>query len=448
MKNKILLCCFVLVVTTGFAADTSQAQDLSHPQVIALKDGTKLTLLGLTYGKHHVAPNSQAVGGNIWSGNSIDRTDETTVVWIEIEHDASRWPSYSLLVSDKTNTACITSHEITRCHVREGVEVHGFALNAYPRWEKDIALRIADAYGHELSKEKFVMVNLQPRSFGNEKTKPLPNTQSDGDVEVTLTKLIAGAPLEPYRRQKSISQDDPKNKCVRIAFDFKQKGQSVTNWYPWLVDISDAVGNHVQTSMQYQDNELIRQHSISMQGYALTYTYGTNDEYKGYYFLPGLWPDEPAWKVRLEFTRNSGFDDDEILTLTNLPVRSGTQKDHDEEWSWEPGQTNLFLGDYTVNGIQLKLFVPILYPSEINKGAKFISVIMRANPDPEPKGMRITLLKATDDQGRELRSPFNPTAWLNCTFDFPNDRDTKTLNLSFALHKSRFVEFTVKPTKQ
>jgi hypothetical protein len=73
---------------------------------------------------------------------------------------------------------------------------------------------------------------------------------------------------------------------------------------------------------------------------------------------------------------------------------------------------------------------------------------MRANPNPELLGMRITMLKATDDEGHDLWSPFNPTAWLNCTFEFPNARETKTLNLSFALHKSRHVEFTVKPSKE
>jgi len=57
------------------------------------------------------------------------------------------------------------------------------------------------------------------------------------------------------------------------------------------------------------------------------------------------------------------------------------------------------------------------------------------------------VLDATDDQGKAVWSPF-PAAWANhFSLDLPYERETKTLNLKLALHKSRFVEFTVKPAK-
>jgi hypothetical protein len=445
MKTRFLLCCLILVSKMARAEDMEQAQDLAHPQVIALTNGTKLTLLGLTYGKHHVAPNYRAIGGNIQSGNWINRTDDETVVWVEIEHEPGKWPSYSLLVWDQTNSACITAEVTTRCHVKEGVEVHGFLLHAFPRWQKEIALQAADPYGHGLSKEKFVVANPHPVSFGKQTPESLPVTKSDGDFEVTLTNLITGAPLPPYLRRDRPPSNDPHDVCVRIGLDFKQKGKSVTNWHPRSVETSDAMGNRVRGVIQYQNSDAERNFRTKT-GHPFHYT--EKDEYKGYFYQPGLWPDEPAWKVRLEFTRSSGFDDNEILTLTNLPVRAGTQKDHDDEWTWEPGgDTNLVFGDYTVNGIRLKLFVPILFASEINNGQKSISVIMRADPNPDQKGLRMTLLKATNDKGEELWTPFSPSAGYNCSIDFPNPKDAKSLNLQFALHKSRFVEFNVKPAK-
>ena len=51
----------------------------------------------------------------------------------------------------------------------------------------------------------------------------------------------------------------------------------------------------------------------------------------GYYYQPGLWPDQP-WKVRLEFIQRSGFSDDEMVTFTNVPVKPGSQQDWDDEW--------------------------------------------------------------------------------------------------------------------
>jgi hypothetical protein len=34
----------------------------AKPQIITLSDGTKLTFLGVTYGKHHVAPKIKLAG--------------------------------------------------------------------------------------------------------------------------------------------------------------------------------------------------------------------------------------------------------------------------------------------------------------------------------------------------------------------------------------------------
>ena len=141
-------------------------------------------------------------------------------------------------------------------------------------------------------------------------TETLPVTKTNGDLTVTLTNLVSGAPLPPYIRDDRIlpldpvrrpapAQDDPVNQSVRFGFDLKQNGRSATNWQLASVDISDAVGNHVETTVQFQDNERMR--------HAFPFIKTPADDYKGYVFWPGLWPNEPAWNVRMEFTRDSGF---------------------------------------------------------------------------------------------------------------------------------------------
>jgi hypothetical protein len=57
-------------------------------------------------------------------------------------------------------------------------------------------------------------------------------------------------------------------------------------------------------------------------------------------------------------------------------------------------------------------------------------------------------MAATDDQGRELWS-FEKPPWAgHFSIEFARVHDdVKSLNLKLALHKSRFVEFTVKPEK-
>ena len=38
----------------------------------------------------------------------------------------------------------------------------------------------------------------------------------------------------------------------------------------------------------------------------------------------GLWPDVSPWKLRVEMSQTSGFNDDELWTVTNVPVNPGS----------------------------------------------------------------------------------------------------------------------------
>jgi len=167
----------------------------------------------------------------------------------------------------------------------------------------------------------------------------------------------------------------------------------------------------------------------------------------GYYFQPGLWPNQP-WKVRLEFIQRSGFSDDEMVTFTNVPVRKGSQQDADDQWYWDANSTNwTFIAQAQVNGVHLKLLPPLLLTNRWDSSQKDIRIIIGAESNFNPKGMNLTVVSATDDQGRDLESFGTPWA-THLLIDFGNVHDDiKSLNLKLALHKSRFVEFTVQPEK-
>ena len=102
----------------------------------------------------------------------------------------------------------------------------------------------------------------------------------------------------------------------------------------------------------------------------------------------------------------------------------------------------------TVNGIHLKLFPAILYQDQNNGGGQSVSFSLKADPDPESSGLRLTVLKATDDQGHYLQSRGSSWGGGNYQYQYANARSVKTLNLAIVIHKSRYVEFTVKPEKQ
>jgi hypothetical protein len=61
----------------------------------------------------------------------------------------------------------------------------------------------------------------------------------------------------------------------------------------------------------------------------------------------------------------------------------------------------------------------------------------------------MTVLTATDDQGHVLQEPGSQLGRRQLSISvYANARNIKALNITVALHKSRFVEFTVKPARQ
>ena len=424
--KKIVLWSVVSVLIVGIAAGAFLW--LHKPQVITLSNGTKLTLVGVTYGRHHVAPKIKIAGGRARGGGGrIDSTNDTVVVWILAEHKSNQWPNYQLMVYDKANTACVGTWTRTQSQIKNGVEIQGFMLNAYPRWDRKTILRIMSygQRGQQAAKGQFVVSNpVRGKTFEQWTPEPLPGTQSDGDLDVTLTKLVADAP-SPYNRGNGVPRNDPINKCVQIDFDVQQKGQSVTNWRPVQVETTDATGNYIKDWIN---------------------DYRQNGEKEGYFYQYGLWPDEPAWKLRLEFSRTSGFSNDEIWAVTGVPVRSGTQQDAWNDWS-DSSKTKAAFADAAVNGIHLKLFPAVRYQDQNQGGGQSVSFLLKADPDPESEGMRVTVLKATDDQGHALQNRGASWGSGNYQYQYANARNVETLNLTLVLHKSRFVEFTVKPAK-
>jgi hypothetical protein len=422
-----------------FAASIALGDD---QQTITMDDGTKLTLLGTTFGSHHMAPGYE----NLRTANWINTAPNTTVVWIKEEPEPSKQP-IELLVSDRANTGCVSTESSTGSHIEDGVSLQSFVLSAFPRWDKETILLVRP-YRGTVVKGEFVLTNPVTGMFAQWTPKPLPDTESDGNLEVTLTKLVAGATTPSWAGGSLVPTNDPANQCVHLNFDFRQNGQSTTNWDPWPVQTTDAASNWSRGLIYAYPTNGVRQiwgRMINGANIPPPSHYGMD----GYYFQPGLWPDEP-WKVRLEFIQRSGFSDDEIMTFTNLPVQPGSKQDLDDEWTWEASNTNFhFIAQAAVNGVQFKPLPPLLFQNDNSSGhPKDISILLFTDSRFNPKGMNLTVVSATDDQGRDLWS-FEQPAWAgHYSMEFARvNADIKSLNLRLALHKSRFVEFTEKLEK-
>jgi hypothetical protein len=422
--KKTILWSIVSLVIAGIAVDAFLW--LRKPQVIMLNGGTKLTLLGTTYGRHHVPPKVKIAGrSSRGSGAQMDSTNDTLVVWIEAEHKANQYPNFQLMIYDKANTACIGTYQSTQSQINNKVNIMGYLFNAYPRWDSSMIVRVMshNLGGQRVAKEQFIISNPKRVSVPKWTPEPLPDTQSDGDMAVTLTKLVFGVP----GFNGMGSSKDPMGKAVLAAFHCEQNGVVATNWQPIRIETSDASGNHGRNNSWSTSRD-------ENGDATMTYQWG-------------LWPDQP-WKLKVEMSQTAGFKNDEVWSITNLPVNPGSQQDLDL-WNYGNGirRTPPAFAETTLNGIHLKIY-PAIQFTNVNYGNGEKPGGFRVQADKPLDGMQLTLATATDENGRPI--PFysgGGGGGDSRQIQMQNLRNAKYLNITLAMHKDRFVEFTITPAK-
>ena len=129
---------------------------------------------------------------------------------------------------------------------------------------------------------------------------------------------------------------------------------------------------------------------------------------------------------------------------SNVPVEPGRQQD-----LWNFGnrdQTNSAFAETTLNGIHLKLF-PAKQFTDQPKRRGSIEGGLVVQTDLPLDGMRLTLIKAADEQGHEIKPMTMGWGGNDFWFGLQELGNARSLNLTLALHRSRFVEFTTKPAK-
>ena len=109
-------------------------------------------------------------------------------------------------------------------------------------------------------------------------------------------------------------------------------------------------------------------------------------------------------------------------------------------------RNNPAFAETTLNGIHLKLFPARQFTDQQNMRGSIGGGLEIQTGSP-PDGMRMTLVKVTDDQGHEMQ----PMQWgwggNDFRFGLRELGNAKSRNLTLALHRSRFVEFFAKPTR-
>jgi hypothetical protein len=439
MKTKTVLLSvavfLILLVATGAIWWTLR------PQVVTFSDDSKITLLKVEYGKHHAPPTVKATTSAAAPGrparparsNIFNTTNDTLVLWMHQQYDSGSYHYFQYYIYDKNGTACVQGGGGYGGNNR-GNEVVPVRIEAFPRREGKFYVVVEENGngGQEIADKKFVISNPEHNVSAKWTADSLPSTQTDDDLSVTLSKLVAKAKM-PFNRGDT-DEDDAMNKGVQATFHVERDGKAVSNWLPVSVETSDATGNHVngwsQTFGNYGNGD--QQTEWPDGDGTLTYQYG-------------LWPGEP-WKIKLEFSQQSNFADYELWSLADVPVVSGRQQEM-YNGNRRVANTNVVYSETDLNGFHVKLFPAKQFTDVGNNDWMQGGLFLQISPA-KLEGYRVTV-KCTDNQTNDIPC-----------FEYSNTRNNNTadyrfrlqdiagltnLNVSVAIHKSRFVEFTAKP---
>ena len=265
--------------------------------------------------------------------------------------------------------------------------------------------------------------------FPQWKPEPVPALKKAGDLDV---RLEAFRPFVLLRGAQESGYSGPMGKDVETELDAFLSSPTGTNegWLMQKVSLSDSTGNVLDT---------------------VPLVYAATDE-KLYGFtpivrkaLPGtLWPDEAAWRLKLEFKRTSRFTPDEIVTLKNVPVPPmGTTNKIPIAKVF--GGVKLVLTEFQRKGAGTNaswrgLSFAVMYP--------FPETLIRLELPDKPEGVAVDFLKVTTDTGERLGLKVNgwePFRRLGGFTFIPTN--AQSVDITLAVQKTRTVEFLVAPPK-
>lgn len=270
------------------------------------------------------------------------------------------------------------------------------AFEAFPRRDPKLTVNFFNTSlsGQVTNCGSLQLPNPLHRAYPEWQPESLPAKKATSEFEVTLLGIHTG------------------NDDTRIDLRMSQPAAG-PNWQIVGVESSDATGNSIHNFPR----------NWSVRGNEIEFSLQT-----------GLWPSEKAWKLKFEIARTRGFAPDTLLTFKNVPLGL-VNSTNAVGWTTNFAGITLTLADITRHAPKTNAFDGRFQPSDV----KFTNSRL-------PAGTRLDVLRIAYDQGAT-----NPGE----SFSFSDSEryyslshiplDAKTADFTFAVHQSRFVEFTVHP---
>jgi hypothetical protein len=483
---------FLLVVMAGVIVLLTAPR--AKPQVWTLPDGSTLKLVKVTWGTNHVCRYGNRVIDYLYPVIPVRfRTNFTfqvatnrapvpggMVVWFRRSGLASnavaqpgppftsvggtlsglsssmaqqmRVPArYSLSVVDDYAVESLSISPVKKGVISSASELDSCLVQTYPRRAKSVGLRLywtAPVLNGATSNPvpsllaEFQVPNPAPAILPSWPVESLPATRRTNGLEVSLTALETGLTMDEISQRRLAARGfrgstgpsrEPQRRYAYATFAVRENGRETTNWGPsWLV-LSNVFGEARTVPFSPLAPRGLEPMSIS----------------------PGLWVEEPAWKLVLDLSRVADFPPAELWTVRGLAV-SGAGQPIGPSFT-----TNLIGVEVSFNivgggsGRGFSMLADPVGPSQryVSTGSAVqLSLSVQA-----PNSVRVFILELKDDQGRNWRSGGGSSSGTGPrggsaprltqqTFRYSVPPETKTFDVTLAVTAKLPFEFCVKPT--
>jgi hypothetical protein len=388
-----------------------------------LPDGSVLTLVAVKAGQSHESPLatfSEKLAARLPAGlrkrvkltKTLDRTysyysSSYLSVWLTIESGTTQpgfpvpGPPLHVWVGDDRGNVGVSEEFMYAARVSRQVGsniwLEGLPVLSWPRRAETIRIQVCQNDGAMLGEFRVKNPGHNTKT-PPWKAPPWPITVRDGDLDFTLTSAWLGVGYDWTDRTLSV-ETNYKLRSTRVTFRVTKQGEVQTNWNAHFIRaIRDSTGNW-SCSRYYS---------------------GCGEGETWNHFNRPPPPGDEAWRMTVEFWRVGGFDANELCVVRGVT----------------PGVPLVVSNAFGADRLVLQWRSPSSEPSVR---------ILTARAEPQRRDCRITLLQATDNLARNVRTSGHGDGPSVAYRGFTLSSDISSLDLVFALHRSRAVVFQVKP---
>ena len=440
MVKKRMILAGTLVLLGGIIA-LALFLSLARPrQSVTFPTGSTFTFADTSYGKTRFIPPTGSWKRNLaflpssflkWlkidPGPTMTTRTNEMIIWLYVPpqgaadlYNGSAKP-FSLV--DENGVECMAPNFMPYSFPSytgpNGQSLVGLGLTAFPRRSREFRLRFysKDSNQKLILCGEFKIPNPAYREYPAWQADPLPIAKTNGDLTVTLTKLLTGTVMH-----SSDPAGTNEESWGRAFFTFTRSGQPARDWAVDTIEFSDGTGNRVQPAAWGNDESKPGQNVFN--------------------FRSPLWPAESAWKLNVKIKRNSGakFAPGELWSIASLRLPA-------------LNTTNVLDLKTNLNGANLKLLSLVdesgQLPPETLSNYHRIRLVFE--PPDVPPDMRFDVLSvtgydtSTNAHPRDLQA--SPGGSMgNTEFYYFLPASAQTLDVKIGVYRELTAEFIVKPT--